>query len=213
MNRESVHPNRAVHLARRDAFFERAMDLLCQPIEALDAEARVEHVRHVYTALCKARDHAAFAVKWASTTEKERDFVRFLELKARNAESAIAMLQHQIELEKEEGFLCQFLAASQEETLLPAQQYRRRAEDILQGMWHLVRRSQATYSKLSRLNREGLPIQEQDRYQRAYKSFQDEALTRFPNPVFRVSVKCSPHPAGPGRANSGRISDPVPESP
>jgi hypothetical protein len=178
------HPNRAVHLARRDAFFERAMDLLCQPVEALGTEARAVHIRHVHDALRKAHDHAAFALKGTTPLQQELDFVRFLELKARNTESALAMLQHQLEFEKEEGFLSKFLAACREETMLPAQQYRRRAEDILQGMWHLVRRAQSNYTALSRLNQDALPADQKGRYRRAYRSFQNEALSRFPNSTF-----------------------------
>lgn len=188
------HPNRPVHLARRDAFFERAMDLLCQPVEALCTNARMDHIRHVRDALRKAHDHAAFAAKGTTPVQQELDFVRFLELKARNTESALAMLQHQIEFEREEGFLSKFLAASREETMLPAQQYRRRAEDILQGMWHLVRRAQSNYTALSRMNRAALPPDQQERYQRAYTSFQEEAKARFPNPDF-ASINHAPRPA------------------
>jgi hypothetical protein len=57
--------NRPIHLARRDAFFERAAELLYQPVAELDATARLEHVSRVLQLLSTAQQHATFATRSA----------------------------------------------------------------------------------------------------------------------------------------------------
>lgn len=177
---EPNHRNRPVHLARRDAYFERAMDLLSRPMDGLDSRERLECVSQISASLNKARDHAFFAARPECAGHQEAEFHHFLDLKLKNVDSAIAMIQHQIELEQEEGFLCRFLRTTTEECRMPALQYRRRAEDILQGLWHMLRLAHSTYFALRQANLAELCADEQARYQRAYASFQEEARQRFP---------------------------------
>ncbi len=168
--------NRPIHLARRDAFFERAAELLLlhMPVEEMDAPARLDHVSHVLRLLSTAQKHAAFAARASQATDQERDFLHFLNLVAGNLQSASSMTQHQNHLEGEEGFLCRFLNAPPEECALPAQQYRRRADDILQGIWHLLRLAHRPYRELQQANLRSLGESETERYRKAYQSFRQE---------------------------------------
>jgi hypothetical protein len=171
--------NRPIHLARRDVHFERAVELLYMPIHELDTNARIRHVEKVLSLLKTSQHHAFLATKSAGTTQAEQDFLRFLNLISHNVQSAHAMMQHQTHLEGEEGFLCQFLSASQEECALPALHYRRRADDILQGVWHLLRLAHRPYRELQHGNSSQLSPQELARYRRAYDSFHTEVNERF----------------------------------
>lgn len=171
--------NRPIHLARRDVHFERAVELLYMPIHELDTDARIRHVEKVLNLLRIAQHHAFLATKSAGTAQAEHDFLRFLNLISHNVQSAHSMMQHQTHLESEEGFLCQFLSASQEECALPALHYRRRADDILQGVWHLLRLAHRPYRELQHANSHGLSPQELARYRRAYENFHAEVNERF----------------------------------
>jgi hypothetical protein len=171
--------NRPIHLARRDVHFERAVELLYMPINELDTESRIRHVEKVLNLLRLSQHHAFLATKSAGTKEAEHDFLRFLNLVLHNVQSVHAMMQHQTHLEGEEGFLCQFLSASPEECALPALHYRRRADDILQGVWHLLRLAHRPYRELQRANTTSLSPQELARYRRAYESFHAEVNERF----------------------------------
>jgi hypothetical protein len=90
------------------------------------------------------------------------------------------MTQHQSHLEAEESFLCQFLSAKHDECVLPAMHYRRRADDILQGLWHLLRLAHKPYRELQQANLDSLTDEERARYKKAYQSFREEASTRSP---------------------------------
>ncbi len=180
MTTNDFNLNRPIHLARRDVHFERAVELLYMPIHELDTEARIRHVEKILNLLKLAQHHAFLATKSAGTSNAEHEFLRFLNLISHNVQSAHAMMQHQTHLEREEGFLCRFLSASQEECALPALHYRRRADDILQGVWHIMRLAHRPYRELQRDNSQSLTPQELARYRRAYDSFHEEVNTRFP---------------------------------
>lgn len=179
MTTNDFNLNRPIHLARRDVHFERAVELLYMPIQELDTEARIRHVEKILNLLKLAQHHAFLATKSAGTSHAEHEFLRFLNLISHNVQSAHAMMQHQTHLEREEGFLCRFLSASHEECALPALHYRRRADDILQGIWHIMRLAHRPYRELQRDNSQSLTPQELARYRRAYESFHEEVNSRF----------------------------------
>lgn len=181
MTTNDFNLNRPIHLARRDVYFERAVELLYRPLQDLATEQRLVHVDRVLTLLKTASLHATFAAKSAGLLEMEQDFLRFLGLIAHNVQSAHAMMQHQSHLEREEGFLCHFLNATTEECALPALHYRRRADDILQGVWHLLRLAHRSYHTLQKQTTDGLDEADRTRYFKAYQSFRTEVVERFPS--------------------------------
>jgi hypothetical protein len=167
--------NRPVHLARRDAFFERAVEMLGRPLDGLDAATRLRRVQAIRASLEKARNHAAFAERSPRSIRHEQEFLRFLGLMLVNVDSAQAMIEHEGHLKRDESFLCHFLGVTQEQSALPALHYQRRSEDIHQGLWHLLRLAQGPYAALRRTNLEDMEREERDRYHRAYTSFRIEA--------------------------------------
>lgn len=173
--------NRPIYLARRDAYFERAVELLYMPVQELDAAARLHHVDKVLSLLTTSQQHAFFATRSPDAPPQEHDFLHFLELIAHNLQSAHSMTQHQSHLEGEQSFLSQFLGARPEESALPAMHYRRRADDILQGLWHLLRLAHKPYRELQQKNLAALTDEARSRYKRAYRSFREE-LTGAPAP-------------------------------
>jgi hypothetical protein len=179
MTRQDFNLNRPIHLARRDAYFERAVEMLYMPMQELDTNQRIQHVDQVLTLLKTAQFHAFFATKSPQSTQEEDDLLHFLRLIAHNVQSAHSMMQHQSHLEGEEGFLCQFLDAKPEECVLPAMHYRRRADDIFHGLWHLLRLGHKPYRNLQQANRESLNEAERERYRKAYQSFRSEIQTKF----------------------------------
>ena len=174
MNSPHFNLNKPVHLARRDVYFETAVELLYMPIQEMNTQRRLEHVERVISLLKTSETHAFFATLSPSATSSEKDFLHFLRMITHNVQSAYSMMQHQSHLEADEGFLCQFLSARQEECALPAMHYRRRADDILQGLWHLLRLAHKPYHELQQAGLNMLNEEEKGRYQKAYQSFRDE---------------------------------------
>ncbi len=174
MSKAHFDINRPVHLARRDVFFERAVELLYTPVQNMSTAERISHIEVILSLLKTAETHAFFAVQSSSTVAQESDFLRFLKLISDNVQSAHAMLQHQLHLEAEESFLCQFLNATPEQCVLPAQHYQRRAEDILQGLWNVLQLAHSAYRSLQQSNLQKLRDDEKARYKKAYDSFRQD---------------------------------------
>lgn len=184
--------NRKVHLARRDAFFERAVQLLYTPTQSFSTAQKISHIEAVSTMLGVVERHTFFVTQASNATSTERDFLRFVRLLRDNVQSAASMLQHQLHLEEEESFLCQFLSATPEQCALPALHYQRRAEDILQGLWNILQLAHSAYhnlqqNQLSQLSPEDLAV-----YRKAYDSFRADAIALYAPPLPMASGTTTP---------------------
>ena len=179
MTQKHAHLNRPVHLARRDVLFEYAVQLLGLPLTTQDTATRLQNAETILACLRKAREHAFFAMRSHHSLPREGDFFHFLELVTDHVVSAHAMISHQVHLEKEESFLCQFLGVDRQQSRFPAMHYQRRSEDIHQELWHLFRLAQQPYASLRQANIDAMDDGERSRYQRAYRSFRDEAAARY----------------------------------
>ncbi len=176
------HINRPIHLARRDAFYERGLELLYLPLQEMDTQMRILHLHQVLGVLETARKHAFFASRSPNIFPRESDFLHFLELIHDNVQSMHSMMEHQAHLEAAESFLCQFLNTTRDQCQLPAMHYRRRAEDLMSGLWQLLRLSHAPYRSLQKEFTASAQAQELERYKKAFASFRNESHTRFPIP-------------------------------
>lgn len=174
--------NRPIHLARRDVFFERGIELLYAPLHKLSTATRLAHIEVILSLLKTAEKHAFFATQCNHTSPQELDFLRFLRLIFDNVQSVQAMLQHQAHLEVEESFLCQFLSAGPEQCVLPAMHYQRRAEDILQGLWNVLQLAHTPYRAIQHTNMQSMTDEEKARYRKAYESFREEVTSRYSLP-------------------------------
>ncbi len=177
-----THLNRPVHLARRDALYERAVELLYLPLQEMDTATRIAHLKQVLDGLGTARKHAFFASRSPQAFKREPDFLRFLELIHDNVQSMYSMMEHQAHLEEAESFLCQFLKTTREECQLPAMHYRRRAEDLMGGLWQLLRLAHNPYRELQKEFNETAGDEDRKRYDRAFEGFRQEAQQRLPGP-------------------------------
>lgn len=192
--------NRAVHLARRDAFFTRALELLCIPFHHIDLKQRLLNVTQVLACVQMSRKHASFAAQYEGAIPREDEFIHFLDLKIENIDSLAAMLQHQAHLEEETNVLSSFLGITREQSLLPAFHYQRRAEDILQGLWHLISQAQSPYHNLRKACIDSLNDSDKERYERALTHFQQEAQEKHRAPPPPLT---SPQPHERGRVATG----------
>ncbi len=177
-----IHLNRCVHLARRNACFERGLELLCVPTRDLSARNRLEHIDRVVQLLKKANEHAYLAARATDVRPREKDFIHFLELILDAVGSIQFMMQHQVHLEQEESFLCRFLETNSEESLLPARHYQRRADDLMEGLWELFRLVAKPYRMLEDETAQDFSEDERKRYEHAYNTLRPELIELFPGP-------------------------------
>lgn len=193
MSSSHFNKNKPIHLARRDAYFQRAVERLHMPTQHLETNDRITHVNQVIHLLEQARRHAFFASRAGSATDYDRDFLRFLELILHNAESIKSMMKHQAHLEEEESFLCQFLHTRPELCALPAHHYRRRADDLVEGVGHLLRLAHTPFQKMLQETQHGMTDEDQARYQTAYGIYAEE-LRAIELPEASLASNESPAP-------------------
>jgi hypothetical protein len=175
MHRAFINNNRPVHLARRDAFFECAVEVLYAPRHLdEDIASRLSQVEQVLSLLRRAEKHGFLTADAPTASQREHDFLHFIGLIAQNVQSAHAMMLNQMHLEEEESFLRNFLSTDNEAYTLPAMDYGRRAEDILKGLWHVLRLALAPYRTMQRENISSLDEPSHERYKKAYQSVKAE---------------------------------------
>jgi hypothetical protein len=184
--------NRKVHLARRDAYFEHAVQLLYSPTQSLSTAQKIAHIEAILSMLGVAERHTFFVTHASQCVPAEREFLRFVRLLRDNVQSALSMLQHQLHLEEEESFLCQFLSATPEQCALPALHYQRRAEDILQGLWNILQLAHSAYHHLQQSNFAQLSAEDLETYRKAYASFRSDALAIYTPPAATASGTTAP---------------------
>jgi hypothetical protein len=183
MSKRHFNINRPVHLARRNVFYERAVELLFMPMRQHDAVLRLDHLEQIARLLKTSEQNAFFAMRAGDCGIQEENFLRFLKLISDNVRSAHAMVAHEIQLRTDGGFLSEFLSVTADETVLPAQHYLRRAEDILQGLWHVLRLAQLSYRNLLTENETTFSEAERNRYQKAADSFREEVMDAYHPPI------------------------------
>lgn len=167
--------NRPVHLARRDAFFERAVELLYAPqVSEPNISERLKQIRLVYTLLKHAVRHAFLTSGCDESSERERDFLHFLELIAQNVQAAYNMMLNQMHLEEDASFLRNFLGTDDNEYALPALAYGRRAEDIMRALWHVLRLALNPYRMLQRESMKDMDEKQLTRYRKALEVMQQD---------------------------------------
>lgn len=172
MSALSANTNRPVHLARRDAAYERAVTMLYMPVSDLHIDTRVRHLEQVIELLRYAVHCAREAIRHTTPIEREKDFLHFLQLILQNVETVHALMRNQAHLEeKEHNFLARFLGAHQDHAALSAINYRRRADDMLQGLWQVLRMSHGPYQEQQALGKAAMSEDESRRYRLAYESF------------------------------------------
>jgi hypothetical protein len=180
--------NRPSLLARRDAAVEQAVETLYRPVRSMDTRDRLSHVNRILSLLKTALAFADRAARSERTTQKEKDFRRFLELVLRNVESVEALTRNQEHFQSEqECFLSQFLGGNAETAALSATNFQRRSEDMLHGLWQILRLSHASYRNLQRENLDSLTAEERERYERGYARYL--ALTPDPEPSAPAAAK------------------------
>jgi len=171
-----LHVNRPVHLARRDVYYEGAVELLNRPLFGMELRERIRYAEHALALFKSAAHHARFAARSPQAMPHEADFLRFMLLITDQVGSLLAMTQQQTHFALEECFLGQFLRAQPEQLQLLPGHYQRRAEDIQEGICHLLQLAYQPYHDLYQANLLGLTEDEQVRYHQAYDGFREDLM-------------------------------------
>lgn len=166
----NVTMNRAVHLARRDKHYEKALNLLSADFDKEPLSQRVWRVENLIQNLESASQEAFYALRGAEADNEEQYFLKVLELVLDTAWAVQAMVRHENLLEEEKSFLNQFLGESLDKIMQAERTYKDMGKDILVSIRELTLSAQKAFEKVREKNMKGLNAEERARYDKTVAS-------------------------------------------
>lgn len=157
-----------MHLALRDVYYERAARRLLAlkhqgSMQAMDA-ADYEEILFL---LRTARTHASFAVRDNGKNEQDGQFCKFINMLAGNVKAVLSMLNLKRSVEANDSFFLSFLEVNHASVALQAEEYERRARDIICCMLNTLDLAKGAYEGLKQSNLEAFSDFERERYAKA----------------------------------------------
>jgi len=159
--------NRPVHLALRDIYYERATSLLKNPEQMAIQKLDATDYEEILFLLRTARDHGYFAVRDNGKNEKDSQFCRFINLLAGNVKAVLSMLNLKHSVEAKDSFFFSFLEVNHASVALQAEEYERRARDIIRCMLNTLELANVAFEGLKQSNRDAFNDFERERYDKA----------------------------------------------
>ncbi len=162
--------NRPVHLARRDVYYQAAVkELKRQKLE--DEPLSIEAYSKILFLLKVARMHAKFGVRTPGENEDDEKFARFIALLTANAKAVLSMLELRELALQDDSF--SFLGTNQATIGLQAEEYQRRAKDIMGSLLSTLELADTTFEQLRANNADVLSDEELSRYRKTYEHVEE----------------------------------------
>jgi len=161
-----VSVNRPVHLARRDKYYEKALELLSEESFKEPLSERVWRVEKLIDSLQASYHEGVYATRGIKCSPSEENFLKVLELILDSAKAVQAMVNHENLLEEDKSFLNQFLGESIDKINEDENTYRKRAKDILKGIQDLTHSAQSAFTKVREENLKKLSKENRSRYEK-----------------------------------------------
>jgi len=159
--------NRPVHLALRDTYYERAVELLKTPRNQSMLLLNATDYEEVLFMLRTAREHGRFAVRDHIKNEKDSQFFKFINMLAGNVKAVLSMLNLKHSVEAKDGFFFSFLEVNRASVSLQAEEYERRARDVICCLLNTLDLASEAYEGLKVVNLEAFTVTERERYDKA----------------------------------------------
>jgi tetratricopeptide (TPR) repeat protein len=174
--------NRPMHLALRDVFYERATELLSTSKDLGFQELNTTDYEEILFQLRVSRNHGGFAVREGRKNEKDGQFHAFINMLAGNVKAILSMLNLKVSVEAEDGFFHSFLEVNHASVALQAEEYERRARDIIRSLHNTLDLASEAYEGLKEANRSAFNEFEQERYDKATAHYEqlNEAHPELP---------------------------------
>lgn len=169
--------NRPVHLALRDAYFEEAIRLISSQHDAYGSEIRIEAYEEILALLRASREHAHFSIRDGGRNTEDEQFGRFINMLAGNVKAILSMLNLKGMVENSAGSCFGFLGANQASVALQAEEYQRRANDIVRSMHKTLQLAEEPFAVLKAANAEAATEEDMARYQKAHSHCCDQIRT------------------------------------
>lgn len=168
--------NRPVHLARSNAFLEKARRQFQECVGKSPQQHCVQSIDSCLFYLHSALEHASLAAKSTKTNPLEEPFVAFLSMMVTCLYSARLLLESEFQLADHKSHLWQFLhqRGKKQETV----KFARSGEQLLEDVAHLFKVAQEPFADLWQSLLESMDDSERARYKLAYENLHAHLLRR-----------------------------------
>lgn len=167
--------NRPVHLARRDIYFERAVELIRNLQHVYSPESQVNDYEEILFLLRIAREHAHFAIREAGKNEKDEQFSWFIDLLTGNIKAVLSMLHLKTSVESEDSSVVSFLGTNRASVALQAEEYQLRANDIVRSILNTLQLAEEPFCHLKEEYTVNSSEDDLARYSKAREHFEELA--------------------------------------
>ncbi len=118
-----------------------------------------------------ARKHALFSIRNAGRNGHDEQFSSFINLLAGNVKAVLSMINLKGMVVNEQGSSFSFLGVNQASAGLQAEEYQRRANDIVRSIENTLKLAQEPFENLKMENRKNAGDEENMRYHKARAHF------------------------------------------
>lgn len=174
-----------MHLALRDVYYERATRLLKASKPMQMQELLLPDYEEMLFLLRTARDHGMFATRDGAKNEKDGQFCKFINMLAGNVKAILSMLNLKRSVEAEDGFFLSFLEVNHASVALQAEEYERRARDIICCMHNTLNLASKVYEGLKEANLEAFNAAEKGRYNKASAHYAERMEKGLERPKYK----------------------------
>lgn len=174
MSADPFHLNRPVHLARRDAFYEKAIVCIRRlPAQKQLSEQRKTAEEALYL-MKEARRHAEAANLSDKTSAQNRLFVAFMDTVVDNTLSITRMIRRQLEASAPDNPLDGFTGTPGSSAKME-NHYHRCATVILKGLLTVLQQAEKPFHDLCQTSLAKMTLADKARYEKARKHFEVQA--------------------------------------
>lgn len=166
MKNKSCDTNRPVHLARQDAFLEKAAEVF----RACQADApykqRAQQIDTTLDCLQSAVEHGALAANTTHTSPLEAPFLLFIRMVLFNLYSVRVIMENEHALKDHKSPIWQFLHHNGKANEVVS--FARDSEQLFQDVAHLFDMVEAPFRNIQKTLAEGMNVNDRKRYLLAY---------------------------------------------
>lgn len=185
--------NRPVHLALRDVYYEQANALIEAQNRHHGSGPVVEEYEIILFMLRKARQHARFSIRNTGKNGHDEQLSLFINLMAGNVKAVLSMINLKGMIENGHKSSFSFLGENQASAGLQAEEYQRRANDIVRSIQNTLKLAEEPFDNLKAENRETASDEENLRYEKAREHFtellkEQPSIRRIPSEIRKFLV-------------------------
>ena len=190
MKNKNCDTNRRVHLARRDAFLEKAMAAFRACLADMPYKQRARQIDTTLYCLQSAAEHGTLAANATHKSPLEAPFLLFIRMVLFDLYSVRVIMENEHALKDRKSTLWQFLHRNGKTDDIVS--FNRGGEQLLQDVAHLFGMVKAPFRDIQKTLAEGMDANDRERYQRAYNGLKRHLKAKTHRRIFTPGQTFSP---------------------